>query len=101
MRTRGPRTVGGPVVRVLPVIKAMFSPEAMEENEDEDEMISSLERRETNGLFFVIIIVYALRGCCCFIEQRCNYLRTTALLTEAIKHQHPACEHFFLLFARE
>ena len=40
----------GPVVRVLPVIKAMFSPEATEENEDV-EMIS------LDSLFFVIIIV--------------------------------------------
>ena len=39
--TLGPRTVGGPVVRVLPEIKAMCSPDATDENaEQEDEMIN-------------------------------------------------------------
>ena len=58
--TRGPRTVGGPEVRVLPVIKAMFSPEATDENEQEDEMISLDRRDNTNGLFFIIIIIVGL-----------------------------------------
>lgn len=45
--TRGPRTVGGPAVLVLPVISAIFRPEATDVNEQEDEMIS------LDSLFFI------------------------------------------------
>ncbi len=45
--TRGPRTVGGPEVLVLPVISAMLRPEATDVNEQEDEMIS------LDSLFFI------------------------------------------------
>ena len=45
--TRGPRTVGGPAVLVLPVISAIFRPEATDVNEQEDETIT------LDSLFFI------------------------------------------------
>ncbi len=45
--TRGPRTVGGPAVLVLPVISAISRPEATDVNEQEDEMIN------LDSLFFI------------------------------------------------
>lgn len=57
--TRGPRTVGGPDVRVLPVSKAMFSPdatEAKEENDDDETIIINISSSVLFGMASMLVV---------------------------------------------
>ena len=62
--TRGPRTVGGPAVLVLPVISAILRPEATDVNEQEDEMI------RLDSLFFIGSLCMRLEWILCKSRDR-------------------------------